>query len=275
MSKINIDVQQTEFQIGRLIANLNRRDSSISPDLLAGLPHPNGNALDLVNHVAPPRDYFAEAAEAVRNGEDPDPILALANAAALRPKVGEVLARDANREYVDKLNANAGRIIRTLRAEAFEPIIETLITFHKENGTQADLNAAIKAENFALAGDIRAAEESIGEIMSLHEARQLLHSPEGPRGGERLFTDSAAWALEPGAFDEVGAAAELDERHVPNMHRLQWWLDLLDSGYTPHYPTYTEWQKLRTSQEFKDYHEAKAEPEMPVFSGGIKTTTSS
>ncbi|MFS0717582.1 hypothetical protein ABC337_11475 [Arthrobacter sp. 1P04PC] len=274
MSKININVQQTEFQIGRLIANLKSRKTSISPELLAGLPYPNGNALGLINQVAPPRDYIGEAAQAVLNGQDPDPILALANAGDLRPKVGEVLARDANRKYVDALNANAAAIIRTLRAEAFEPIIEALTIFHDEHGAQADLNAAVKAENFDLAAAIRAAEDSIGEVMTLHEARQLLHSSEGPRGGENLFMDSAAWVREPGAFDEVGDASKLDERKVPNMHRLQWWLDLLEAGYTPHYPTYAEWQELRTSQEFTNYQLTHDEPEEPVFAAGVKMTAS-
>ena len=271
MSKISVNNQDFPFQIGRLIANLRDSGASISGELLAGLPYPQGNALDTINEALPPRDYIAEAVEAVRNGEDPDPILALAGASDRRHEVGKVIADEANREYVDHLNASADDIIRSLRSDVFEPIVELLRNFHDEHGEQCDLQAAVKAGDFELAGAIQACDEAVGSIMSLHEMRRLLHSSSGGVKGEgNLFEDSAAWMLEPEAFDEVGAASKLDARRVPNMHQTKWWLQMIGGGYTPHYPTYREWQRLRTSQDFADYRETQRPSGGPAFSGGLR-----
>lgn len=270
MTKIDVGNQNVQFQIGRLLAHLRAFDATLPDGILAGLPYPNGNALEYINKVIPPRDYLNEAADAVRNGEDPDPILALANASDRRAQVGEILAREANNEYIDNVNSNADSVVRALRADIFEPIIVRLRQHVEEHPGKWDLAAAVKAEDFPLAAAIKAAQEAVGEMVSLHETRQLLHAPEGPNSGETLFNDDAAWAIEPGSFDEVGPASRLDERRVPNMHRLQWWMELLEAGYTPHYPTFSEWQKLRNSEEFSQYREAKTGEELPAFSGRVR-----
>lgn len=270
MTKINVANQNVQFQIGRLLANLRALDATLPEAILGGLPYPGGNALEYINQMAPPRDYLTEAADAVRNGQDPDPILTLANASDRRAQVGEILAREANNEYIDNLNSNADAIIRALRKDVFEPIIVRLRRHVEAHRGQCDLAAAVKAEDFPLAAAIKAAEEAVGEMVSLHETRQLLHAPEGPNSGETLFNDDAAWTIEPGSFDEVSPASRLDERRVPNMHRLQWWMKLLEAGYTPHYPTFSEWQKLRNSEEFTEYREAKTGEELPAFSGRVR-----
>lgn len=270
MSKINANNQDVQFQIGRLLANLRGFDATLPDGILAGLPYPNGSALEYINQVIPPRDYLAEAADAVRNGQDPDPILALASASDRRAEIGGILAREANNQYVDTINSNADAIIHALRTDIFEPVILQLRQHIDEHGGKWDLAAAVKAEDFPLAAAIKSVEEAVGEMVSLHETRQLLHAPEGPNSGERLFNDDAAWTVEPGSSEEIGAASRLDERRVPNLHHLQWWIELLEAGYTPHYPTFTEWQALRTSEEFVQYRNAKAGEEVPAFSGSVR-----
>ena len=237
---MTFDSQFRPGDLTEIARSMRRLKLRLDEALLAGPPASYTNrAYELIDAVSPPRDYFQDAADDVLAGKDPSENLKLAAAWSLRPGLAQRISEGGRQAYTDALNVNASEIIKALDQQVVSPAIATM---KKLNAKYPDeywnLEAAVAAQDFQQAQRIKDHATLCQDLKTAYRIRTLLHPD--------AYDTDAAWAREPGVLEHVGE---------PEVTDISWWMQVINAGFTPWFPTVQEWQEMDNSDAFKEHRE--------------------
>ena len=247
-------------------SRIQRNISGLHLDLPEALTKPAlGGGLNensRINHLLmgiPTRDYLAEAAALINNGEDPDAVLALHAGQLMRAAAAQRVAAERVAAHTKLFDEHADLIIEEMRVKVFNPLLKRVTKAVESYGLALNLQDAIDAKDFKKAEALSNLDDGFGIMSTLHAVRQALHN--------ESFVGSAAWALEPDALQEGDDPANA-YRKRPDCTTPDWWANLIHAGMTPHFPTLGEYLELHRGKEHTEYRQ-KLHDESAVFASSV------
>lgn len=192
---------------------------------------------ELMKNVLQFKDHLADAANKVLDGEDPSESMAKYVTMTHIQGLADEVYKQGRLRQIDAINSAADTIIRTIRAEVFQPAIERLRELSETHEGAWDLATAINVKDFTAAAIIDEATQLTARLRAADEARRLLH---------------------PGAFDGPAAYGLAPDANLAGEGTMPWWMHHAGTGEELTFPTVSEWYRLHYSDAHREHREAAA-----------------